>query len=151
MALALVKPEPAVIRRFQTPDLNRHGGWMIPRLLKAYPMLTEQRIAGWLNGLIYSNEFLFLYQDHGVALAQRFFPDALQPMPVTIEKFVFVENIEDAAQIANAALFYDEFLRWSKNQSIATIIVEELSDVPHDTIKERLGRLFTRQQTFARL
>jgi hypothetical protein len=151
MALALVKPAPAAIRRFQTPDLSKHGGWMLPRLCKAYPLISEGRIAGWLQGLIYSNEFLFLYQDHAVALAQRFFPDALQSIPVITEKFVFVENPEDPEQQASAALFYDEFHRWAKNQGILTIIVEELSDVPHDTIKERLGRLYTRQQTFARL
>lgn len=152
MSVAALKLVDApAVRRFQTPDLNKHGGWLLPRLAKTYPTVGEPRIAGWLQGIIYSNEFLFLYQDHGAALAHRFHPDPLQPVPVVIEKFVFVENTEDPMQIAQGALFYAEFLRWAKNQSIGTIIVEEQSDIPHDTIKEQLGRLFTRTQTFARL
>lgn len=152
MATPALKVVPAPgIRRFQTADLNHHGGWLLPRLAKIYPAIGEGRIAGWLQGIIYSNEFLFLYHDHGAALAQRFYPDALQPTPVVIEKFVFVENIAEPEQVAQGAQFYDEFCRWAKTQSIATIIVEEASDIPHEMIKEHMGRLFTRTQTFARL
>jgi hypothetical protein len=31
------------------------------------------------------------------------------------------------------------------------LIVEENTDIPHDMIKEKLGRIFSRQQQFARV
>ncbi len=141
-----VAPEPKV-RRFEIADLSRHGGWIIKRLQQARPTLSDAQVMSWLKGVIYSSEFLFLYQDHGCACAQTVREETLGGAPVVRERFVFAE---DGFQ-ADAASFYSEFLQWAKNQQITTMIVEEMSDVPHDLIKERLGRLFERKQIFARL
>jgi hypothetical protein len=94
-----------------------------------------------------SNEFLFLYQDHAVALATAARPHPLAPKPVVQEIFVLAEKEHEA----EAAVMYDEFARWARGLGIDTVVVEEMSDVPHDMIKEKLGRIFTRQQQFARL
>ena len=110
------------------------------------PMPVPQSPA-WLKGVIYSNEYLFLYQEHGCACAQTVREETLGGVPVVRERFVFAE---DGFQ-AEAASFYGEFLQWAKNQQITTMIVEEMTDVPHDLIKERLGRLFERKQIFARI
>ena len=139
------------IRRFEIADLARHGGWLMDRLLKALPHLTNRELQGWLRGIIYSNEFLFLYQDHSVALAQVLRNMTMTPKPVIYERFVFAEDKENAEHVEQAGEFYAEFERWAKSQSVETILVEELTDVSHDAIKKRLGRLFTRQQVFARV
>ncbi len=138
---------PALVRRFEIADLSRHGGWIIKRLQQARPTLSDAQVMSWLKGVIYSSEFLFLYQPHGCALAQTVREETLENKPVVRERFVFAEE----GHAAEAASFYDEFLQWAKRQQIATIIVEEMTDVPHDLIKERLGRLFERKQIFARL
>ena len=135
------------MRRFELPDLTNHGGWITKRLLTAFPHRTAQDLAGWLRGILYSNEFLFLYQDHGVALATVTRAHPLEPRPIVQEMFVLVEE----GHVQEGAVFYDWFVRWAKAQSIDTIAVEALSDVPHDMIKERVGRLFTKQVIFARL
>ena len=149
----LIVPAPAdqAIRRFEIGDVSRHGAWLLPRLLAAFPHLTNRELQGWLRGLIYSPESLFLYQDNSVALAQRVGSHTLSPKPVVQERFVFAEDKTNDTHVAQAANFYSEFERWAKNQSIESILVEELTDVPHDAIKERLGRLYTRQQVFARV
>lgn len=135
-------------RRFQIPDLDRHAGWVIPRLKRAYPHLDDRTLAGWLRGLVYNPEFLFLYQENACALAQVERAYTLNPRPIVKEHFVFCRN-EDAAE--DAVWFYDEFKRWARNQDAEVIILSALSDVPKERIKSRFGRLFETPQIFARL
>lgn len=141
-----VAPEP-LVRRFEIADLNKHGGWIIRRLRQARPTLSDPQVMAWLKGVIYSNEYLFLYQEHGCACAQTVREETLENKPVIRERFVFAEE----GFQAEAASFYSEFAQWAKNQQVTTMIVEEMTDVPHDLIKERLGRLFERKQVFARI
>jgi hypothetical protein len=135
------------MRRFELPDLTKHGGWITARLLKAFPHRTAHDLAGWLRGILYSNEFLFLYQDHGVALATVTRLHPLEPKSIVQEIFVFAQEGHEQ----EGAAFYDWFSRWAHSQGIDVVAVEALSDVPHEVIRERMGRLFTRQVTFARL
>jgi hypothetical protein len=138
------------IRRFELGDLSRHGGWLIPRLVTALE-LPEQRLGGWLRSMIDNNEHLFLTQEHSVALAEMQRANGLADKPIVRERFVLAENPEDVMHVKEAAGFYDEFHRWAKNLGAEIILVEELSNVPHDLIKEKLGRIFSRQQQFARV
>ena len=148
--LKLVSPAP-VIRRFDTADLSQHVKWILPRMLQAFPHLNERGAMSFLQNIQYNNAYLFLYADHGVALAQIMSAHSLDAKPVVYERFVWIEDKEDKEQVKHAAGFYDEFYRWAKTQSADVIIVEENTDVPHEMIKEKLGRIFTRQQQFARL
>lgn len=143
--------DPTPIRRLELADLSRHGIWLVARLLSAYPHLTQRELQGWLRGIVTSNEFLFLYQENSVALAQLIRNMTLTPKPIIYERFVFAEDKDNPAHIAQAAAFYGEIGRWAKTQSVENILVEEMTDVPHDQIKEYLGRLYTRQQVFARV
>jgi hypothetical protein len=140
-----------MVRRFELPDLSRHGKWIMPRLLQAFPHLNERSAAGFLSSIIYNNEHLFLYQPHGVALAQVVSSHTLMPKPVIWERFVWVEDQQDKDQINAAASFYDHFAKWGKAMDVEIMIVEELTDVPHELIKTKVGRVFSRQQQFARL
>jgi len=138
------------IRRFDLADLSTYGPWLLPRLVAALE-LPEQRVGGWLRSMIDSQEFLFLCQPHSVALAELQRANGLADKPIVRERFVMAENPDDLTHVKEAAGFYDEFRRWAKNVGAEILIVEEFSNVPHDLIKEKLGRIFTREQQFARV
>ena len=139
------------LRRFQVPDLDRHRAWMIARLKTTYPHLNDANLVGWIRNVIYSPEYLFLYQDNSAALFQVLSSHTLRPDPLVQESFVFCEDKENPEHVEQAASFYTEVLKWAKHQGAKTIIVEELSDVPHDMIKEKLVRLLNRQQIFCKV
>jgi hypothetical protein len=136
------------IRRFQVPDVERHGGWMARRMAQAYPHLTERQVPGWLRGIVYMNEFLFLYQDHSVCLAQAVRPDPFTPKIVIWERFVWAESQD---YIGEAADFYARMKVWALQQDSDTIVVGEQTDVPLEMIKAKLGKLLERKQLYARL
>ncbi len=130
------------LRRFALPDLDTHGAWLLPRLESSFPHLNQRFLLGWIRNLLYDNANLFLYQDHSVALFQLINIYSLAPKPEIIERFVFAQE----GYAKEAAEFYAEVARWAKPQGIEKVWVEELSDVPHEMIKEKLGRVFTRER-----
>lgn len=144
-------PVKQTIARFGVADLTRHGAWLVPRIISVYPHLNERGVATWLRSIMFSNEYYFVATETGVALAQILSEHTLAPKPVVWERFVWVKDKNDKKQIADALQFYDEFARWAKTQQVEVMIIEEMTDVPHEMIKDRLGRIFTRQQQFARL
>lgn len=150
-AAVLEKHQPAILRRFSTADLGEHGGWILKRLGPLFPDATEQFIGGWLRGLIYDNEHLFLYQPHAVALAQLVHSPGLRSAKVVQEQFVFVEDKTDKAQVEMAADFYDAFAEWGRGIGAERIIACENTDVPKTKIEERIGRLFDTKISHARL
>lgn len=137
-------------RRFQIPDLNTHGAWVLPRLQQTYG-LDERTALSWLRALVYDNTSLFLFQDTAVALAQIESANTLEAKPVVRERFVWVRDKQDKDQVTLASFFYPEIALWGRRQGAEIMLVEESSDVPHDMIKQHVGRIFTRQQQFARL
>ena len=143
--------ELAFVRRFELADLSKHGPWLMKRFAAIYPDTDERRIAGYLNGLLSSNEHLFLYQDHAVALAQLVYSPGIKPVRVVQERFVWVENREDKEQLASAADFYEHFKQWAKRQDAERIIVCENTDVPKALIEARLGRVFDTKVSHARV
>lgn len=139
---------PSNIRRFGVSDLQKHGGWILKRMQQAYPHETDRSLIGWLRNLCNDNGSLFLYQENGVCLFQITKNFTLDLKPMVIERFVFAKE-----GFANdVAAFYDEAVKWTKSMMPPPdqIVVEQMTDVPHELIKEKLGRLFTRTQTFAR-
>jgi hypothetical protein len=140
-------PQPNTVRRFALPDLSTHGTWLLPRLTTAFPHLNDRMVLGWIRNLLYDNSNLFLYQDHSVALFQLTSVFSLAPKPEIIERFVFCQ---DGFQ-KEGANFYEEVGRWAKSQGVERVRVEELSDVPHDLIKDKIGRIFTQEYRFARV
>ena len=129
-------PPVAEFRRFQIPDLDRHGGWLLKRLLLAFPHLDQRSLIGWLRGLISLNECLFLYQDHSVALAQVERSHTLAPKPRVIERFVFCQ---DPQYEDEAAAFYPKIATWARHQSVPTLEIKVLTDVPDAKIRKALA------------
>ena len=150
MAQAALQIEPIIrstLRRFALPDLDTHGAWLLPRLEQSFPHVNQRFLLGWIRNLLYDNANLFLFQDHSVALFQLTNIFSLAPKPEIIERFVFCQE----GFQKEAGAFYAEAARWAKPQGIEKIWVEELTDCPHEIIKENVGRVFTRQQQFARV
>jgi hypothetical protein len=150
-ALKIEPHEPAFMRRFELADLSRHGPWLMKRFATKLPDIPERQVAGYLNGLLTSNEHTFLYQDHAVALAQVVQSPGIKPVKFIQERFVWVEHREDKTQLEAAADFYLMFKEWAKRLDAERIFVCEDSDVPKSLIEVRLGRLFDTKITHARM
>lgn len=155
----LEKPETIELpftRRFERPDIDKHAAWFVPRLLKVYPQLTARSTQTWLLSILESNEFMFLYQDHAIGLAQVC-AYSLRPEAIIEEIFVWCENPQNKENQQQAAHFYDHFYQWAKRKGIATMTVQENSDVPPELIRKQLGsdeqskRLFERKVMYARI
>lgn len=147
----ILEKDPPFVRRFELPDIDKHAAWFIPRLLKSYPHLTERSVRSWLLNILNSNEMLFLYMDHGIALAQAV-QYGLRPEPLVEEQFVWVENPKDAEQVADGAHFYSHFYQWAQRKDLSILVVEENSDIPHEMVREKLDkRLFERKLIFAKV
>lgn len=139
------------LRRFERPDIERHGAWLVPRFLTAFPHLNSHQAMSFMVNVLYSNEFMFLYQPHGVALAQIMLEQTLQEEPIVWERFVFLEDPKDARHIAEGIEFYAEFERWTKQKHAKQLVVEQCSDVPTDAIKEQLGRILIKPLRIAQV
>ena len=125
---------------------------MLPRLVKAYPHLTNQTALGFLHTILYNSEFHFCYTPHAAGLAQVERVHALTARPIVREKFVWVQDVKNPDHLAEAVCFYDDFHVWAKHHGADVIVVEEASDVPHEMIREKFEkRIFTRQQQFVRV
>lgn len=148
--------EPPFTRRFERPDIDQHAAWFIPRLIKTFSHLNERAVFTWLLNIMQSNEFMFLYQEHAIALAQVV-AYTVRPENTIEEIFVWCEDPKDKKHVEDAAYFYDHFYQWAKRKGLSTLIVAECSDVPPDLIKKQLGndeqskRLFERKVYFARV
>lgn len=139
-------------RRFEVPDIDRHGAWLSARILRAYKHLDARNIRGFLQGLVYNNECCFLYQDNacGLAMADRAW--SLKPLTIVRERFVFCRDPENQQHILEAASLYTEFARWGRHMGAETMVVEELTDVPDSLVRQAIkGRFGMRNETFVRL
>ena len=140
------------ITRFSLANLTDAGPWILERLLKAYPNQNDRSIIGWLNGVIYNNEFLCLYQPQTVCFAERTPRDRLGGKMVVRELFVWCEDAKDPAQMAAALEFYPHMVDWARSQGIDRVIVCERSDVPLEDVREKLGgKLHELKTLFARV
>lgn len=140
------------VRRFELADISAHGRWLIPRLVKQYPHLTDRTAYGFLNSILYNSEFHFCYQPHAAGLAQIERVHALANRPIIREKFVWVEDATNKEHLAEAVEFYAEFQTWARHHGAEIMIVEESTDVPHELVRPMFEkRIFTREQKFVRL
>lgn len=139
------------LRRFALADLSEHGPWILGRLLKLHPHLDQRTLAGYMRGMVDSNDFLFLYQPNSVALFSLERGDILSPKPVVREHFVFIREPDDAEHLVEAGAFYEHVKMWSKNLGAEFLMLSDKSDVPLDKIQRKLGKTFERQVSYARV
>lgn len=146
------KVEPTAVRRFELADISQHGGWLIPRLIRQYPHLTQRTAMGFLNNILYNAEFHFCYAPHAAGLAQLERAHTLNARAIVREKFVWVQDSKNPDHLAEAVAFYDDFIEWGRRCDAEAMIVEESSDVPHEMVRQKFDkRIFVREQKFVRL
>lgn len=144
-------------RRFMAADLATHGPWLIPRMMKAFPELSEAAAVGWIKGFVVSNEYLFLRLASAVALAQLMPGYTLVPAQIVQERFVWVADPKNPAQVEQAAQFYPAIYDWANRLSgIQHVILDENTDVPRALIAKNLVkgkecRLLTREMAYVRV
>lgn len=162
------------MRRMSRPDLGDMGPWLCKRIKEYWPHLQDRQILGWLQSCADSNEYFFAIVGKGVMLAQVF-QDFTEPYPWVKEIFCFAQTDDgkfpkdsegaqwqaenNAKALTNAAELYEHLIRWAQARMANEIVVDRCTDVPvkdedpnnKNTIKKRMGRLFTVQETFARL
>jgi hypothetical protein len=144
--------EMPAVRRFELGDLSQHGRWLLPRLVKVYPHLTEHTAAAFLKNILYNSEFHFCYQPHSAGLAQVERVHSLVSRPIVREKFVWVEDVKNPDYVTEALAIYDDFQVWARHHGADVLVIEEQSDVPHELIRDKYEkRIFTRQQHFVRI
>ncbi len=141
----------ADVRRFELPDLDHHARWFLPRFLQEFPHLNERAAIGFLRGVIYSNEFLFLFQDKGVALAQSMGSGGLEDEAIVWERFVWIQDPANTAQQQAAAFFYNRIVKWAVQLGAKVVHIENKTDVPHDMIRAQAGRIHETQQKYIKV
>lgn len=136
--------EKPVFRRYDLPDIDLHAPWLFARLQKTFSWLPPNAIRGWLTQMVWSNDYklLFLPDAIGCAQLQRAF--SMEPVPVVLERFIFLRDPK-SKELQRAALqFYDEFEFWCQLNQTETLILSEHTDIPPDMLKERFDRVFDR-------
>ena len=163
--LVRIEPTPPVesappapqARRFLVPDLSTHGSWLIPRMLKTYPELTEHTAVGWLKQFMVNNEFFFVRTDHAAALVQIMPGYSLIPVKIVQERFVWCADPKNLEYVDEAASLYGDIYHWARRlNGIRDIIVDESSDAPRARIAQCLVdehkcRLLTREMSYVRI
>ena len=141
------------VRRFELADIAQHAKWLLPRIVRVYPHLTERTALGFLNNILYNSEYFFCYQPHAVGLMQVERSYMLTPDALVREKFVWVEDAKDENQIDEALAFYPEFAKWGERFGAKIMVVGENTDVPVEKLRTVFDgkRIFTREQKFVRL
>lgn len=139
-------------RRFERPDIDKHAEWLFPRMLKTFPHMPEFRnVQTFILNILPVNEYIFLVQDHAVALAQ-IARIGIDPNPVIEEIFVWCADPGNIEQQEDAAHFYTHFAELAKRRGIATIIVDQNTDVPRNLIADATGkRVFDTKQSYLRM
>lgn len=149
------KPAEPIIpfmRRMEVPDIDRHGEWFIPRLLKEFPHFNVRQARTWLMNIMYAPEVNFLFFEHGLAFAQTVHYDQLTPEPIVMEQFVWAEDPSNPAHVEAVSHAYTHFTEWAKRKGLGTVIVGERTDVPKEMIAKRVSqRLFETKRAFIRV
>ena len=139
------------IRRLQESDLALHSSWLFPRLTKLYPHMNDRALLTWFKGIMFSNDFMPLASDTGVALGYISRPDVLAQKPIVQVGFVWVKNRAEAAQAQEAIGFYQQYINWANSNFIDVIYLADHSDVPLDVVKETFKRVLVKETKYLRV
>lgn len=137
--------------RFSLNDLTVHAEWFIPRLLKVYPHLNERSVATWLRGVMDQADLFFQAGATGVSCVALVHPDTFTSRAVVQERFTWVADPTNAAQVDEALAFYDGIQRWTKGLGIDVLMLSEHSDVPAEALRTKFKRIYTRQTSFLKV
>jgi hypothetical protein len=143
-------PHTITSRNFVLPDWTDTRNWLLPRLKVKWPHLQDIQIDGWIRSIIDGRDFMLIRTDNAVACAQMV-KDSLSPVPEVIEKFVIAKSRENGDHVEECMHLYGDLVRWAKNVGARDFTIEQFTDVKHEIIAARLGRVFDRETKFLRV
>jgi hypothetical protein len=143
-------PRTITSRNFVLPDWTDTRNWLLPRLKVKWPHLQDIQIDGWIRSIIDGRDFMLIRTDNAVACAQMV-KDSLSPVPEVVEKFVIAKNRENADHIEECMHLYGDMIRWAKNVGARDFTIEQFTDVKHEVIAAKFGRVFERETKFLRV
>lgn len=118
-----------IVSRFSLADIQERGPWLLARLTKKWPHLSEATFAGRIRAWIGSNSHYFTKTPHAIALF-RVDRTELDPLPIVSEVFV----VSDAPRQQNseaercAVAIYRDAARWARGLAATRLIITEYSD-----------------------
>ncbi len=117
------------VARFLLADIPERGNWLLGRLAKNWPHLSEATFAGRVRAWIGSNSHLFIKTAHGAALF-RIVRAELDILPIAEEIFLFTDapKAQSSPSERAAVAMYREAMRWAKNLGASRVIIDRDSD-----------------------
>lgn len=117
-------------------DLNRHWGWLSPRLQERHPHATEGQIMRYLRANLDSNDAYFIANEGGIALftVER---RALE-LPYVEEQFCLCDAPPDRCDFAEA--LYGPAADWARRLGIADFVYARHSDAGAEFAARREAR-----------
>ncbi|MDE2097087.1 MAG: hypothetical protein KGL39_07560 [Patescibacteria group bacterium] len=140
----------AEISRFSFNDFTTRGTWLIDRMRKIWPDLTERNTFGWLRNCIDSKEYHFTKTDRAVLMG-IVTSVQLTIAPRVEEIFVFVDDPSDPIAQAHGALLYRDLRTWAMTCGASEILVANHSDVHEAFMEFALGEILQRDISFVKL
>jgi hypothetical protein len=141
----ITRPNGALIRRMEAPDLTQLQDWLAFRLHERHPEATAAQIRGFLHGCIGNNEWFFVHTDLACGLAQLVrLP--LEPQPVVQDFFVFARKDKDTDDLIateadhQAASIYPAMASWAAHQNASRLIIPRYSDVKEVVVMKMMGQ-----------
>ncbi len=116
--------EVVTVRRFNIPDLEKHGLWLFEKLQEQFKelQLAPTHLTAWIRGAIETNSYYFVCTDKAVGLAQA------NHRPLTPRPYVdviFVHSM-DQSDISHEPAIYQAMQRWGKGMGAFELNYGEL-------------------------
>ncbi len=107
--------EVVTVRRFNLPDLERHGLWLYEKLQEQFKHLnvTPGHLTAWIRGAIETNSYYFVCTDKSVGMAQA------NHRPLTAQPYVdviFLHSL-DPSDISHEPAILNAMKGWGKGMS----------------------------------
>lgn len=134
-----------LVRRVQRPDLEEMRPEIRRRLAVKYPHVDEAPMFAFLMSCLDSNEFFFIRNAGAVGLGM-IDRRPLYP-PRVVEKFCLALYGDAAAAVEVTRAI----VKWAFGMDMREVVLEQMSDVPREKIKELYGRVLSREERFIRI
>lgn len=104
--------EVVTVRRFNLPDLERHGLWLFEKLQDQFKNLhiAQNHMTAWIRGAIETNTFYFICTDKSVGMAQANHRPLISQPYVDV---IFVHSM-DENDTSHEPAIYQAMERWGR-------------------------------------
>lgn len=127
--------QPVLVSRFLSVDVPHRGQWLLDRLCKKWPHISNQNFQGRVLGWIGSNSHFLAKTSHAIGLA-RVVRTECDLHPIAEEVFLF---LDDRKYDRDAYAFYQATGKWAKNLGAVEYIIARCSDCPTSALVRNIG------------